>query len=85
MVTKTTHHTSTKSLNVRMTYCSDTITTWSVSCLIVGSLPDCPLDSLSHGEEQKEVKEWSRFWARFEASILHQVGWISQYLSLPQE
>ena len=52
----------------------------SVSSLIVVQLPDCPLDSLLHCQEQK-VKEWSRDWVIFEASFFR-VGGISQYFLL---
>lgn len=64
-----------------MTYCSETISTWSISSLIVISLQDCPLDSLSHCQEQKEVKEWDRFWLCFEESIYTElVGYYSSCL-----
>lgn len=64
-----------------MTYCSETISTWSISSLIVISLQDCPLDSWSHCQEQKEVKEWGRFWLRFEASLYTElVGYYSSCL-----
>lgn len=67
MVIKGAYHTTTKSFN--MIYCSESISTWNISSSIVVSLPDCPLDLLSHCQEQKEVKEWGKDGVRFEAGI----------------
>lgn len=76
MVAKNPHHTASKNPKISMVYWPQP---WAwISSLIVVSLPECPLDSSSHCQEQKEVEEWGRDWVMFKASICTELEYVKR-------